>query len=260
MGDIVPRVVLGTFGKQCYFTDAPWRIFRKMYYILVYSDDHILSQGAAYLLQTAEDLQLAYICPDSSQLIKELRTRQPHVLLLDISPDINLALISDVRKAVPDCRVILWGRDVPHELSYQAMAMGIRGVLDRTLPAADLISCIRKVASNDVWFDEALTSGFFCNRVTKLTRRESQLVTLLARGMKNKEIAYLLSLSEGTVKVYLSRLFEKVGVKDRFELALYGLRNFSSLGSFGTENGAFSEGEPARPLRSQGEADPSIAC
>jgi hypothetical protein len=54
------------------------------------------------------------------------------------------------------------------------------------------------------------------------------LVTLLSQGLKNKEIATVLCVSENTVKVYLSRLFQKVGVKDRFELALYGLRNVAA--------------------------------
>jgi DNA-binding CsgD family transcriptional regulator len=62
-----------------------------------------------------------------------------------------------------------------------------------------------------------------------LTKRESQLVSLLSQGLKNKEIATTLTISEGTVKVYLSRLFQKVGVKDRFELALYGLRNLQNM-------------------------------
>jgi DNA-binding CsgD family transcriptional regulator len=58
-----------------------------------------------------------------------------------------------------------------------------------------------------------------------LTGREIQLIRLLALGLKNKEIAATLSITEGTVKVYLSRLFQKLGVKDRFELALYGMKH-----------------------------------
>jgi DNA-binding CsgD family transcriptional regulator len=61
-----------------------------------------------------------------------------------------------------------------------------------------------------------------------LTQREGQLVSLLSQGLKNKEIATTLMISEGTVKVYLSRLFQKVGVKDRFELALFGLKNLTT--------------------------------
>ena len=68
-----------------------------------------------------------------------------------------------------------------------------------------------------------------------LTRREGQLVSLLSQGLKNKEIATALTISEGTVKVYLSRLFQKLGVKDRFELALYGLKNLTPGGGTGKE-------------------------
>jgi DNA-binding CsgD family transcriptional regulator len=76
-----------------------------------------------------------------------------------------------------------------------------------------------------MWFEESLKEGFWASRPINLSRRESQLVSLLSQGLKNKEIATLLLISEGSVKVYLSRLFRKLGVNDRFELALYGLRN-----------------------------------
>ena len=197
--------------------------------LVIYTDDSVLAGGAAHVIENAPDLKVQCVCGDTAQLLRLIGQSKSDLLLLDVCPDIDLSFISDLRKASPACKIVLWGRDVPPQFAYQAMALGIRGILDRTLPSSELIRCLRKVASNDVWFDKALTSGFFCNKVVKLTRRESQLVASLARGLKNKEIAYMLSLSEGTVKVYFSRLFEKLGVKDRFELALYGLRNLSSL-------------------------------
>ena len=201
--------------------------------LAIYTDDDLLAHGDVYFLQQTEDIGIDVICNQASKLVETVHLRRPHMLLLDLCPEINLSVIGDVRKACPDCKVILWARDVPQELAYQAMTLGIRGILKRTLPGSELVRCLRKVARNDVWFDEALTGGFLGKRVTKLTRRESELVHLLSRGLKNKEIAYRLSLTEGTVKVYLSRLFEKLGVKDRFELALYGLQNLSSSSVFG---------------------------
>jgi DNA-binding CsgD family transcriptional regulator len=62
-----------------------------------------------------------------------------------------------------------------------------------------------------------------------LSRRQSQILALLVQGLKNKEIATQLGISEGTVKCYLTKLFDKVGAKDRFELALFGLRNLRGL-------------------------------
>ena len=69
-----------------------------------------------------------------------------------------------------------------------------------------------------------MTLALLTARPINLTRRESRLVKVVSRGLKNKEIATELGISEGTVKVYLSKLFEKVGAKDRFELALIGVR------------------------------------
>src|SRR6476660_8646005 len=108
------------------------------------------------------------------------------------------------------------------------MALGVRGILRKTLPSDLLIKCLQRVNEGEFWFEKALTDSFLSAKRIALTKREGQLVSLLSQGLKNKEIASMLLISEGTVKVYLSRLFQKVGVKDRFELALFGLKNLST--------------------------------
>ena len=114
------------------------------------------------------------------------------------------------------------------ELAFQAMGLGVRGILRKTLPTELQVKCLQKVQAGELWFEKALTDSFLCARRVALTQREGQLVSLLSQGLKNKEIATTLMISEGTVKVYLSRLFQKVGVKDRFELALFGLKNLTT--------------------------------
>jgi DNA-binding NarL/FixJ family response regulator len=114
------------------------------------------------------------------------------------------------------------------ELAFQAMGLGVRGILRKTLPTELQVKCLQKVRAGELWFEKALTDSFLCARRVALTQREGQLVSLLSQGLKNKEIATTLMISEGTVKVYLSRLFQKVGVKDRFELALFGLKNLTT--------------------------------
>ena len=104
----------------------------------------------------------------------------------------------------------------------------MRGILRKTLPTELQVKCLQKVQAGELWFEKALTDSFLCARRVALTQREGQLVSLLSQGLKNKEIATTLMISEGTVKVYLSRLFQKVGVKDRFELALFGLKNLTT--------------------------------
>ena len=199
--------------------------------VLLVTDDCVLGRGLADVLgEYTNGIEFSGCVPLQGSM-DAIQQMAPTIVLIDMNGSVALPAISDLRKSCPDCHICLWVRQMPDELAYQALRLGIRGILRRTLPAEDLISCLSRLSHNEVWFEERLMGGFFTNQVIRLTRRESQLVALLAQGMKNKEIAYTLSLSEGTVKVYLSRLFEKLSVKDRFELALYGLRHLTSGGA-----------------------------
>ena len=98
----------------------------------------------------------------------------------------------------------------------------------KTLPAYVQADCLQRVHQGELWFEQALTESCQAAKRVVLSKRQSQLITLLSQGMKNKEIAYTLQITEGTVKVYLSHLFKKVGVKDRLELMLFGLKNLTA--------------------------------
>ena len=127
------------------------------------------------------------------------------------------------------------------------MSLGVRGILRKTLPVETLLRCLNRVIEGELWFEKALTDSIMSARRYSLTRREGQLVSLLSQGLKNKEIAIALTISEGTVKVYLSRLFQKLGVKDRFELALYGLKNLNPGG--GSLDNVLPGATGVRPVR-----------
>jgi DNA-binding NarL/FixJ family response regulator len=90
--------------------------------------------------------------------------------------------------------------------------------------------------------EQSLSTALLNAQRVTLSRRQSQILALLVQGLKNKEIATHLGISEGTVKCYLTKLFEKVGAKDRFELALFGLRNLRGLLDSGLQ-------KPARPFQ-----------
>jgi len=215
--------------------------------VLLFSDEPVLARGFAAVLASAPGFEHAAVCQSPSDLMERaLSDERPDVLLIDLTPDVTFGLLTQLRRELPQCRIVLWVRTISTELAYQAMELGIRGILRKTLPAELLVKCLAKVAEGELWFDKGLTASFLSAKMVTLTKRESQLVSLLSQGLKNKEIAATLSISEGTVKVYLSRLFQKVGVKDRFELALYGLRNLQNLsGEFAASN-ATTDAEGAR--------------
>src|SRR6185295_5255066 len=124
-----------------------------------------------------------------------------------------------------DSSIILWAREFSSELAHQAMELGVRGFLSTTAGSALILECVRFAATGEMWMERSLANTLLHWRPVGLSRRQSQLLRLLVQGLKNREIASELGISEGTVKAYLTTLFEKVGARDRFELALYGLKN-----------------------------------
>jgi DNA-binding NarL/FixJ family response regulator len=84
------------------------------------------------------------------------------------------------------------------------------------------------VLANELWLEKDLSQKLLRMRTVRLSPRERQLVGLLTQGLRNKEIAWRMRITEGTAKVYLSRLFEKTGANDRFELAMYVLQNLEN--------------------------------
>lgn len=194
--------------------------------VLFCSDDPILSEGLRRILENVPALDLVDCCPGFQNLRGQLESHQPDILLLDLTEDTAYAeVLNGVRQAVCSSRIVLWAHTISTELASRSLSLGIRGILRKDMPADTLIRCLMRVNEGELWYDKALTESMLTARSYSLTRREGQLVAQLSQGLKNKEIATALNLSEGTVKVYMSRLFRKLGVKDRFELALYGLRS-----------------------------------
>lgn len=196
--------------------------------VYLYSDQPILAKGLEALLATTGRFQMESFFSGIPDLLAHLETGVPEILLLDLTPEVTFGVLSDIKRVVRECKLVLWVNSISTELAFQAMGLGVRGILRKTLPAELQVKCLQKVSDGELWFEKALTDSFLAAKRVVLSQREGQLITLLSHGLKNKEIASTLLISEGTVKVYLSRLFQKVGVKDRFELALFGLKNLTS--------------------------------
>lgn len=205
--------------------------------VLLYSDEPILAKGLEAVLRQTGGFELLPSCSTVACMMEQIGQGAPELILLDLTPEISFAVLSEMKHTILNSKIVLWVNTISTELAFQAMGLGVRGILRKTLPTDLQVKCLQKVQAGELWFEKALTDSFLCARRVALTQREGQLVSLLSQGLKNKEIASTLMISEGTVKVYLSRLFQKVGVKDRFELALFGLKNLTTGQLPGAENG-----------------------
>jgi DNA-binding NarL/FixJ family response regulator len=229
--------------------------------ILLCSGEPILARGLESVLRQVDSFDLLPSCATLAGLQEQLAINKPEVLLLDLSHEVTFSVLSDLKHAAPETSIVLWVTAISTELAFQAMGLGVRGILRKQLPAELQVKCLQRVHAGELWFEKALTDSFLNARRVVLTNREGQLVSLLSQGLKNKEIAATLMVSEGTVKVYLSRLFEKAGVKDRFELALFGLRNLTTGQQPPAPNGQSYGRRSVRGLRSlllERRAEPSV--
>lgn len=198
--------------------------------ILLSTDEPALARGLVAILSPIARFEVVSICQNPLELAEEaLAAGKPELLLMDVTPNVTLGLLSRLHRELSECRIVLWVRSISTALAHQAIQLGVRGILRKTLAEELVVKCLDKVAQGGVWLDSDLMESLLSVKMVALTRREAQLLTALAQGLSNKEIAATLSISEGTVKVYLSRLFQKVGAKDRFELALHGLRTFHDM-------------------------------
>ena len=193
--------------------------------LLLVNNEPLLQDALAVLVAPCVDICLVDCCNDYSELILRLENEKPDVVLMNSAGPVDWSLIAFCRRTAPEARIVLWVGDIPPELAQKAVECGVRGLLRRNLNAEMILRCIRKVAAGELWYEKSLAFSIFSGRTIKLSKRQGELVVLVSKGLRNKEIANILSISEGTVKVYISRLLEKVGAKDRFELAIFGLRN-----------------------------------
>ena len=206
-----------------------------MIHVAACESQPVVVEGLRRSLEATEDLRFVGAVGGPEALTELVSKGPPEVCLIDkaFGTKETLQLISDLRISRPHMEIILWGVDISEVESFGALQAGARGILKKTLPIPVILDCLRTVAKGNVWIESTISNQFvgFINRRTKLrfTPREEQILDLVMQGMKNKQIAQTLHIAAGTVKVHLIHIFEKTGVKDRFELAMYRRRLLSSL-------------------------------
>jgi two-component system, NarL family, nitrate/nitrite response regulator NarL len=190
----------------------------------------IVLEGLEKVVAVCDDLEYVGAAAGLSDALDALRRLQPNIILIGHAAGLKVVFqfISDVRNTSSTCQPILWVNDLAEIDCFRALQLGARGILKKTLPVESLVECLRAVGRGDVWIEGTLSDqvvGALDRRsAPRLTPREKEIVHHVCAGLKNKEIGEALRITAGTVKVHLMHIFEKTGVKDRFELAVHGRR------------------------------------
>lgn len=185
-------------------------------------------EGLKRVFESAQEFELIGTAATFAEGLNLITQVHPRIVLLDQTGGLKVVFrfLTDIKAASPAVMPVLWVTELAEVDCFRALQMGARGIVKRTMPVDSFLDCLRSVSKGSIWIENNVSgqmTGFFSRRQSpRLTPREREIVRCLCRGMRNKEIAMELSITPGTVKVHLMHIFEKTGVKDRFELAVHG--------------------------------------
>ncbi|GAB4356794.1 MAG: response regulator transcription factor [Bryobacter sp.] len=223
---------------------------------VVLADDHpIVRDGLKKMLKLETDIEVVGEATDGREALEQVQMYEPDVLLLDLRmPNLDgLGALQTLQHINRKTRVIILTASEDKNEFVQAMKLGCSGiVLKQTAPEL-IVKSIRKVHEGEIWLDSHTTAavmrqfashtessssghsslpstGGKSRERSPLSAREREIVSLVAQGYKNKEMAEKMFISEQTVKNHLHNIFDKLGVSDRLELALYAIHKGLHLG------------------------------
>jgi two-component system nitrate/nitrite response regulator NarL len=190
---------------------------------LILVDDHpIVLAGLERLFSTVPDFQVVARCQSGAQGVAATRGLSPDLLLLDLKlPDMSgLDVLRAVKQLQPAPRVVILSAAVMPQDVVTARDLGADGLLYKDLAPDDLVNEVRRAAAGLRPFPTDLPDDPMLARYAQLTARERDIVMAAARGLRNRAIADELGITEGTVKLHLHNIYEKLRIQSRVELAL----------------------------------------
>lgn len=201
---------------------------------LVVVDDHpIVLEGLERLFRLEGDLEIVARCVNVREALEAVRLHRPDILLLDVRlpGGSGLDVLEQVRREGLPTRTVLLAGSVNQDELLEALRLGARGVVLKEMAPELLIRCLRTVHAGGRWLEDDFLSRAIEGILDKdgvarpgrlaLSAREMEIVRLAATGHHNREIADTLHITEGTVKVHLHNIYEKLGIEGRVELTLY---------------------------------------
>jgi two-component system nitrate/nitrite response regulator NarL len=198
----------------------------------------VYRDGLKALLTSQADIDVIAGTSDRNSVVALAAMYRPDIILFEADEKgVALPLLRDLRQLNLPTRIILLTNIEDPEQLTQAVREGVCGIVPKKSPADVFFDCIRRVNAGELWLDRAITTHIveqlthrpipvprnagLTSKTVSLSRRELAIAGMISRGFRNREIADELFISEQTVKNHVHSIFQKLGVRDRLEVALY---------------------------------------
>ncbi|MDA8066619.1 MAG: response regulator transcription factor [Thermaerobacter sp.] len=197
--------------------------------VLLVDDQQLLRDGLAAILAAEPDLAVVGSCGNGEEALEAARRMHPQVVLLDVRmPGMGgVEAARLLKREHPDTAVVILTTFDDDAYVVESLRAGAVAYLLKDLPAQELVDAVRLVHRGGALIPSAIAAKVLGELRSPcpdpLTPREREILSLLARGLSNREIAAQLFLSEGTVKNHISRLYAKLHLRDRVQAVLYAV-------------------------------------
>ena len=204
--------------------------------ILIVDDHAVVRAGLRMLIDQNPEMKVVGLAGSCADALAIAASEQPNLIILDIllGEEDGLTILPQLRLAARDARVLVLTGLRGSESQRRAITAGAMGVVLKEHAAEVLIKASTKVHQGEVWLDRSLLGGVLDKmthpevdpekeRIDSLTDKERAVISLIAEGLKNKQISQRLFISESTVTHHLSSIFAKLDVTDRLELLIYAV-------------------------------------
>ena len=216
-------------------TESPIRI-------LIVDDHAIVRAGLRMLIEAHPGMVVVGEAGNRDEALAAAAQEQPDIILLDLdlAGESGLSFLGEILNHVHEARLLILTGVCDVEMHRHAVRLGAVGLVLKEKAAEVLIKAIEKVHNGEVWLDRSLTASVLTEmsqankpkkadpeaaKIAALTEREREIIALVCEGLKNKQIAERLFISEATVRNHLTSVLSKLKLSDRFELALFSYRH-----------------------------------
>jgi two-component system nitrate/nitrite response regulator NarL len=215
----------------------PLQLSSKKIRIVLIDNHTIVRSGMRMLIESRLGLKVVGEVGNRTEALAVAASEQPDIILFALNQDDDLDLIPELLAAAKQARVLVLTALRDPRVHQRAIRLGAIGLVLKDSSAEMFLKAIEKVHTGEVWLNRSIMANvltrlvgvnheidFESSKIATLTRREREIVTLIGEGLKNKQIAAKLFISEATVRHHFTSIFDKLGVSDRLELVIYAYR------------------------------------